>query len=117
MKIVVIHPDAGVRESLTKWLEERNHVVLETESQIVSWPASLAEHEPDLVLLPKGQEDNVELIMAQSSFPDCQFLFLRADEEDQESLIRQAEEVYENRRIESRGFAEEQRIKIGRAHV
>ena len=112
MKIVVIHPDARVRESLVKWLEEQNHAVLEAESQIVSWPASLAEHEPDLVLLPKGQEDNVELIMARSSFPDCQFLFLRADDEDQEPLLRQAEEAYENRRMESRGYAEERRIII-----
>jgi hypothetical protein len=110
---MVIYPaDAEVRELLAEWLEERNHVIVEVGPRPESWPSALAEHEPDLVLMPQFLEDDPEALAAQSSFPDCQFRILGTNEADWESVLLAADAAYDNRRPKARRFADERRFII-----
>jgi hypothetical protein len=112
MKVIFIHPDEGVREKLVQWLEERNHVAIESGARVASWPPALAEHEPDLVLAPYPLEEDPGLRETLMKFPDCQFRVLGENEADREATLRAAEDAYVGRRIESRGFADEHRFVI-----
>lgn len=116
MKIVVIHPDAQAREEITNWLEEKNHAVMAAEPQLTSWPALLAEHEPDLVLLAEPL-DRVELTIAQTSFPDCQFRVLGENREDWGAVLQAAEEAYESRRTQCRRYTERRLIVHDAAYL
>lgn len=95
-----------------EWLEGRRHVVMEAGARVTSWPQALAEHEPDLLLAPHPLEDDQELMATLFKFPDCQFRVLGESEADREATLRAAVAAYENRRVESRRFADEPRFII-----
>lgn len=110
MRIIVIHPDAGVRAELAKWLEESDHVVVESQPSLASWPEALSEHEPDLVLLPESTEGDPELTAIRHSFPDCQIRVVPPDGEERERVLRAAEGDCERRKIKYRGYAAGRRM-------
>jgi len=85
MKIILIHPNDSFRARLRAWIHENTtHAVLLDEPTAPNLPASIACHEPDLVVLPTAQTNNPQLVNfgapaqpdAQALFPNTLFLFL-----------------------------------------
>ena len=123
MKIIIIHPDAVVRSRLVEWLEQtRGHAVLWTGDWPANFRATVAEHEPDMVLLPPPAKSAAHLpeAFATLAFQDCLFknvpagaLFAKAGVSGTlEALLTEQEENYRAKQWSSRNYADDQRIII-----
>ena len=78
MKIVIIHPKASIRNSLIEWLEKkRGHAVLAHGDWPADLRATVAEFEPDLVLLPPAPAAKNTAVPSDLfvplTFPECPF--------------------------------------------
>jgi len=86
MKIIIIHPNETLRTKLRSWIEEHTkHAVLFDEAVVENLKCRIAQHEPDLVLLPTGLTASAQLVTFGGSpepdtpqilFSNTLFLFL-----------------------------------------
>lgn len=127
MKIIIVQPNPILRGKLRHLLEtERGHVVLSEADTLKDLLTIIAEHEPDLVLLPDAASpecsgsNGSDMVAIRLHFPDCQFLHLDAplaswDGSPPQSLIDQikaAEERCRLHRPAARPYADEKRCVI-----
>ena len=125
MKLVIIHPKASIRNSLIEWLEKkRGHAVMAHGDWPADLRATVAEFEPDLVLLPPAPAAKSAVAPADLfiplTFPECPFENLPEGplftddkpSDDLEMFFAEQERIYRERPWSVRDYADEQRIVV-----
>ena len=102
-----------IRAHRVEWLEAQGNVVVSAGDWPENFPAAVAEHEPDVVIVPDDPRfppmANFGYHVAKDAFPNCQFTIVSENDLEFAASIRGVANVYRARTPLSLPFAENKR--------